>query len=75
MRQLRRLLHWGQSLETEGLASLYTSIGMVVIWNEKGAALLSISGCEGYGETPWRSASRTISTRPFAPSLARIREM
>ena len=29
----------------------------------------------GYGETPWRSASRTISTRPFAPSLPRMCEI
>ena len=29
----------------------------------------------GYGETPWRSASRTMSTRPFAPSLARMCEI
>ncbi len=28
-----------------------------------------------YGEMPWRSASRTISTRPLAPSLARMCEM
>jgi hypothetical protein len=29
----------------------------------------------GYGETPWRNASRTISTRLFAPSLARMCEI
>ena len=37
--------------------------------------LASLYTCAGYGEMPWRRASRTISTRPLAPSLARIREM
>jgi NADPH:quinone reductase-like Zn-dependent oxidoreductase len=34
------------------------------------------TGCRlRYGETPWRSVSATISTRLFAPSLARMWEM
>jgi hypothetical protein len=44
-----------------------------------GSSCTSASGSAGpspgYGETPWRSTSRTISTRPYAPSLVRMREI
>jgi len=74
---LRRLLDWAQSLEREGLASLYTSIGkdrwvlnprlpgqtrgMVVIWNEKGAAL-----------SPYRTVLEQLAPRTLAVLDARI---
>ena len=38
------------------------------------SSVAGISG-RGYAEMPGRRASRTMSTRPFAPSLARMCEM
>lgn len=74
---LRRLLDWGQSLERDGLASLYTSIGkdrwvlnprlpgqtrgMVVIWNEKGAAI-----------SPYRTVLEQLAPKTLAVLDARI---
>ena len=45
------------------------------VWQPQGAQNSFAGPSPGYGEAPWRSASRTISTRPFAPSLLRMREM
>lgn len=45
------------------------------VWQPQGAQNSFAGPSPGYGEAPWCSASRTISTRPFAPSLLRMREM
>jgi hypothetical protein len=74
---LRRLLHWAESLERDGLASLHTSIGkgrwvlnprlpgqtrgMVVIWHEKGGSL-----------SPYRTVLAQLAPMTLAELDARI---
>jgi hypothetical protein len=46
-------------------------------WNLPGGGHDSVHGLSGrgYAEVPWRRASRTMSTRPLPPSLARMCEI
>ncbi len=66
------VLHWPSEhgLEYEDI-TFPARDGLLLIIDP--AAPLAAPG--RYVETPWRRASRTMSTRPFAPSLARMCEI